>query len=120
QGEPRLQPDVTTYPVSFFADARPNTAMDMINRLPGFTLSSGAQVRGYAGAAGDVVIDGERPATKQDDLGVVLRRIPATQVERIDVIRGSAPGVDMQGQTVLANVIRKKNGGTTIVATGVL
>src|SRR5262249_55956118 len=95
---------VTSYAASYFADARPNTAADMIDRLPGFTLSTGAQVRGYAGAAGNVVIDGERPATKQDDLQIVLRRIPAAQVDRIDVIRGGAPGIDMQGQTVLANV----------------
>ena len=40
-----------------------------------------------------------------------MQRIPASQVERIDVIRGGAPGVDMQGKTVLANVIRKKGGG---------
>jgi outer membrane receptor protein involved in Fe transport len=32
-------------------------------------------------------------------------------VERIDVIRGSAPGIDMQGKTVLANVVRKSGGG---------
>ena len=111
---------VTSYPAGSFADARPNTAMDMIDRLPGFAFSSGAQVRGYAGAAGNVIIDGERPATKQDDLEVVLRRIPAAQVERIDVIRGGAPGIDMQGQTVLANVVLKKNSGVTIVTTSVL
>lgn len=117
---PLSTPDVTSYPAGFFAEARPNTAMDMIDRLPGFAFSSGAQVRGYAGAAGDVIIDGERPATKEDDLETVLRRIPASQVLRIDVIRGGAPGIDMQGQTVLANVILKKNSGTTIVATGTL
>lgn len=111
---------VTSYPASFFAEARPNTAADMVQRLPGFTLQSGAQVRGYAGAAGNVIIDGERLASKQDDLETALRRIPAAQVERIDVIRGGAPGIDMQGQTVLANVIRKKNGGTTIVVSPVL
>lgn len=112
--------DVTSYPATFFAEARPNTAMDMINRLPGFTFDGGAQVRGYAGAAGNVIVDGQRPTTKDDDLETLLRRIPASQVERIDIIRGGAPGIDMQGQTVLVNVIRKKNGGTTIVASPVL
>jgi outer membrane receptor protein involved in Fe transport len=111
---------VTRYPASFFADARPNTAFDMIARLPGFTFDGGAQVRGFAGAAGNVIIDGQRPTTKQDDLEAVLRRIPASQVERIDVIRGGAPGVDMHGRTILANVIRKKNGGTQVVVTSVV
>jgi outer membrane receptor protein involved in Fe transport len=36
-------------------------------------------------------------------------------VERIDLIRGGAPGIDMQGKTVLANVIRKKGAGTRLL-----
>ena len=107
---------VTPYPASFFADARPGNAFDMIQRLPGFSFDGGAQVRGFAGAAGNVLIDGERPTTKQDDLQSVLRRIPASQVDHIDLIRGGAPGIDMQGRTVIANIIRKKGGGVQGVA----
>jgi hypothetical protein len=29
---------VTTYPPAFFAEARPATALDMVERLPGFTF----------------------------------------------------------------------------------
>ena len=107
---------LVAYPAAFFADARPNNAFDMIQRLPGFSFDGGAQVRGFAGAAGNVLIDGERPTTKQDDLQSILRRIPAGQVDHIDVIRGGAPGIDMQGQTVIANVVRKKGGGMQGVA----
>ncbi|MBE7217042.1 MAG: TonB-dependent receptor plug domain-containing protein [Caulobacteraceae bacterium] len=107
---------VSSYPASFFAAAQPNTAADMIARLPGFTFDDGDTVRGYGGAAGNVLIDGERPASKNDDLDSVLRRIPANQVERIDVIRGGAPGIDMQGKAVMANVIRKKGPGSSLVA----
>lgn len=91
-----------------FASARPNTALDMINRLPGFTLLGGDQVRGFAGAAGNVLLDGQRPTIKTDSLQDTLGRIPIDQVERIDLIRGGAPGIDMQGQTVVANVIRRR------------
>src|SRR5690242_19642076 len=85
------QEGVTSYPASFFDAAHPNTASDMMRYLPGFTLDTGNGVRGYEGAAGNVLIDGQRPATKSDDLGSILSRILASQVERIDVIRGSAP-----------------------------
>jgi hypothetical protein len=110
--EAPAQEGVTSYPASFFAGAHPNTAADMINRLPGFTLDTGSGVRGYEGAAGNVLIDGQRPASKTDDLGGLLARILATQVERIDVIRGGAPGIDMQGKTVIANVITKGGDAT--------
>src|SRR3954467_3411422 len=101
---------ISAYPSSFFADARPATAYDMVNRLPGFSLDTGTgtSVRGFAGTAGNVLVDGARPTAKNDDLQSILQRIPATSVERIELIRGSAPGIDMQGQSVVANVVRKK------------
>lgn len=99
---------VISYTPADFAAARPNTALDMINRLPGFSFEGGDNVRGFAGAAGNVLIDGQRPTIKTDSLGDTLARITIAQVERIEVIRGSVPGIDMQGQTVVANVIRKK------------
>src|SRR5580698_8393120 len=107
---------VLNYPASYFADARPNTAYDMITRLPGFNFDDGNSLRGFAGTAGNVLIDGQRPTSKTDDLQSILVRIPAADVERIDLIRGGAPGIDMQGQTVVANVIRKKGDSTQIVA----
>ena len=107
---------VVSYPAAFFASAQPNTAMEMIARLPGFTFDAGDGVRGFSGAAGNVLIDGERPTTKSDDLESILRRIPASQVERIEVIRGGAAGIDMQGKTVLANVVRRKGDAVTGLA----
>jgi outer membrane receptor protein involved in Fe transport len=83
----------------------------MLGRVPGFQLDTGDSVRGYEGAAGNVLIDGQRPSTKTDGLDQILIRIPAGQVERIDIIRGGAPGIDMQGKTVIANVIKKSGSG---------
>lgn len=100
---------VTPYPASFFADASPNSAMDMIARIPGFAFDGGDSVRGYGGAAGNVLIDGQRNASKSEGLEDALRRIQAKDVERIDIIRGGAPGIDMQGKTMIANVILKKD-----------
>src|SRR5271157_2334847 len=109
------QPGVLVYQPSYFADARPNTAYDMITRLPGFSFNNVTSARGFAGTAGNVLIDGQRPTAKTDDLQSILTRIPATDVDRIEVIRGGAPGIDMQGQTVVANIILKKDNATQIV-----
>src|SRR3954471_18704845 len=108
---------VSVYPPSFFADARPATALDMVNRLPGFSLDTGTgtAVRGFAGTAGNALVDGARPTAKNDDLFTILGRIPAASVERIELIRGSAPGIDMQGQSVVANIVRKKEDSNQIV-----
>ena len=106
---------ITPYPAAFFASRQPTTALDMVKLLPGFTFDSGGSVRGFGGAAGNVLIDGARPASKDDGLEEILKRIPFGSVVRIDVIRGGAPGVDMQGKTVLANIIRGRDAGTRLI-----
>jgi hypothetical protein len=110
---PAAASSVIPYPAAFFAAQRPDTAYDMVLRVPGFTFDDGSAVRGLAGAAGNVLIDGQRPSSKTDDLVAILRRIPAGQVLRIDLIRGGQTGVDMQGKAVVANVIRKKDTGVS-------
>jgi hypothetical protein len=107
---------VTIYPSSFFVSAQPTSALDMINRVPGFSYDGGDSVRGFAGAASNVLIDGSRPASKSDSTDSILSRIPASDVDHIELIRGGAPGIDMQGRTVMANVIRKKGSTSKITA----
>ena len=103
------QQGVLIFEPVFFADGSPNTALDMISRLPGFGFDTGdTDTRGFAGAAGNVLIDGDRPSSKSDSLDGILRRISAASVERIELIRGGAPGIDMQGRSVVANVVLKR------------
>lgn len=102
----------TPYPSAFFAQYQPQTALDMVNRVPGFGIAAGSAVRGYTGSQGNVLINGERPATKAETITVLLQSIPAAQVERIDLIRGGAPGIDMQGRPVVVNVIQKAPAAT--------
>lgn len=119
----RGAPDaVQHYAADFFAAAHPQSALDMIERLPGFTLvDSDADVRGFAGSTGNVLIDGAPPSTKSQSLEVVLRRLPASAVARIDVIAGAAQGIDMGGHDVVANVIRRADAtGETIAELGAI
>lgn len=114
---PAADPNIIPYEPAFFAQFRPVTALDMIGRIPGFQFDGGTTARGFAGTAGNVLIDGERPPTRSDALSTVLSRIPASQVLRIDIIRAGAGGIDMQGKSVVANVVRGPDGGFTGSAT---
>lgn len=102
---------VIAYPASFFAEASPSTAYDMVIRVPGFSFDKGTVVRGLAGAGGNVLIDGEPAVAKNDALDEILKRIPAGAVAHVDLIRGGAPGIDMQGRTVVVNLVRKSTAG---------
>ncbi|KQW82580.1 TonB-dependent receptor plug domain-containing protein [Brevundimonas sp. Root1279] len=101
------QQGVLVFTPDFFAEQRPNTALDMVVRVPGFSVNDGSGNRGFEGAVGNVLINNARPASKNDTGSNVLSRTPANQVERIELIRGGAPGIDMQGYSVVANVILK-------------
>lgn len=104
---------VTEYPREYFADNAPANARDMIERLPGFSVvEADADVRGYAAAQGNVLIDGARPSSKREDIGQLLKRIRATSVERIELIRSGAVGIDLGGYPVLANVVRRREATT--------
>ncbi|CAN7334558.1 outer membrane beta-barrel protein [Phenylobacterium sp. LjRoot225] len=95
-----------TYPSSFYARFAPQTAVDMLARTPGFVLDVGESVRGFAGGAGNVLVNGQRPSTKSDGLEDALRRIPASHVEKIEIIRSGMSG-QVPGQSLVANVVRR-------------
>lgn len=98
---------VETYPRTFFDRFYPQTALELLERVPGFSLDTGTELRGFAGAAGNVLVDGERPTIKTGGLEDFLRRIPADAVERIEVTRGAQRAGETAGQGLIANVIRK-------------
>ncbi|TRO95415.1 TonB-dependent receptor [Glycocaulis profundi] len=117
-GVTAVRDGVLSYDASWFEGSNPNTAQDMANRLPGFRVDDGQPVRGFAGAGGNVLINGSRPASKIETVSSALGRIPASRVERIELIRGGAGGVDMQGRSVVANVILRREPSRQHTLTG--
>jgi outer membrane receptor protein involved in Fe transport len=97
------------YPASFFDRYQPATALDMVQRVPGFQLNDGGDRRGFGAAAGNILLNGRRPSTKDDLPSALLTRIPASYVENIELIRGQLRGIDMRGQSVVANVILRED-----------
>ena len=102
------------YTPDYFAQFQAASALDMVFHVPGFSFNRGDNsVRGFAGAAGNVLIDGQRPANK-DGLDQTLDNISIAQVDHIELITGNAPGIDMQGYRQIVNVVRKTDAKATI------
>src|SRR3954451_19846919 len=108
----------TVYEAAFFAQYAPRTALDIAQRVPGFTLdlgnsqgANGNDVRGFAGTAGNVVINGARPSTKAEKLDTTLSRIPAQRVVRVEVSPGDIYGSDYAGKSQVLNVVLSKEAG---------
>lgn len=97
--------DTVVYSASFFASYQPVSARDMVEQVPGFQIDDGDDSRGFAGAGGNVLINGERPSSKQDSVSSILERVPASRVHQIELIRGNTGRFDAGGQAMLVNVI---------------
>ncbi|WP_126176840.1 TonB-dependent receptor plug domain-containing protein [Tsuneonella rigui] len=92
------------YTPADFARYAPKTAADMIQQVPGFQIRESEQLRGLGQATGNVLFNGKRSSTKSDSLFDLLSRIPAANVERIEIVDGATldiPGLSGQ----VANIV---------------
>ncbi|MDB5721383.1 MAG: hypothetical protein JWP15_2001 [Alphaproteobacteria bacterium] len=107
------------YQAAFFQQFAPSSALEMVKRVPGFTLDIGSvDVRGFGQAAGNVVINGQRPSSKSDSLDTILARIPASRVARIEVGPGDLFGSEYSGKPQVLNLVLISTGGLAGNATG--
>lgn len=102
----------TVYDAVFFTQYAPRTALDIARRVPGFNLDLGnADIRGFAAAAGNVVINGARPSSKAETLETTLLRIPARRVSRVEVGPGDLYGAEYSSKSQVLNIILSAEGG---------
>src|SRR5436309_15830815 len=96
----------TIYDAAFFRSFSPGSALDIVQRTPGFTLNIGTQdVRGFSQAAGNVVINGARPSSKNATLDTILARIPASRVLRVEIGPGDLFGAEYAGRPQVLNLV---------------
>lgn len=94
------------YTAADFTRFAPRTALDMVDKVPGFVIVTGTNGgdRGLGQATQNVLINGERIANKSTDARSALQRIAAPQVAYIDIVDGASLNVPgLTGQ--VANVV---------------
>ena len=108
----------TVYQAAFFAQFAPRTALDIAKRVPGFTLDLGAtqtnqgqvDVRGFAGTAGNVVINGARPSSKAETLDVTLAQSRPSRCSGSSLVRAtsSAPTIPARARCSTSHVGQRR------------
>ncbi len=89
-----------------FSRFAPRTSLDMLNQVPGFSIRSDDQGRGFGQANSNVLINGQRLSSKSQGVFDQLRRVSAANVERIEIVDGATldiPGLSGQ----VANIVTR-------------
>lgn len=98
----------TVFTPADFERFAPRNALDMLRQVPGFTIREGEEARGLGQASGNVLVNSQRLSSKSDDIFTQLSRIPASTVERIELVDGAK--LDIPGLTgQVANVVARSS-----------
>lgn len=107
----------TIYDVRYFAQFNALTADDLLRRIPSIQdLLSGSQPgvqpnaqdeakRGFGSSGDQILINGRRVSGKSNSVDAALKRIDASNVARIEIIRGAVPGLDVRSEGTVVNVV---------------
>jgi hypothetical protein len=100
QADPNLQ----TFEPAYFKRFNPQTAIEMLQRVPGFSVRETGGGRGLGQGGANVLINGERITSKDTGVLQILERTPVQSVVRIEISDAASMGVTgLTGQ--VANVV---------------
>lgn len=103
----------TVYTAESFVQFAPRTALEMVERVPGFSIEDDDDgSRGFGQATGNVLINGQRVSGKSNGAESALGRIATANVARIELLDGTTLGIPgLSGQVV--NVITRDTSGVS-------
>ena len=111
------------YEADYFTEWAPITAQDMLARIPGQDSqgggggprggfsgfggnpSSGGRGLGSGSGSTEILINGKRTAGKNNSTSALLGRIASSQVQEIQIIRGTSGELDVRGSGQVINVV---------------
>ena len=105
------------YDEAYFSEFNALTVEDLLNRVPGIqdilrdaqSQTSASARRGFGSTGDQILIDGRRLSGKSNTIASALQRIQASQVLRIEVIRGAAVDLEVRTEGIVVNIVLKES-----------
>ncbi len=106
-----------TYAAEFFDQYQTFSVNDMLDRIPGISVargnggnggpgsSNGSGRRGLGLGGDQILINGRRTTGKENEGNSQLGRIPANQVQYIEIIRGTSGDLEVRGGNQVINIV---------------
>ena len=105
---------ILSYDEAYFQRFEPLSVGDMMKRVPGVSFQSDIgeyaepSLRGIGSEYTQILINGRRVSGGTNDNTVLVDRIPAEMVERVEIIRRPSSDIDSQGVGGTLNIILKE------------
>lgn len=87
------------------------TATDVLQNIPSVTVDADGKVSLRGSENVTILIDGKPSGMTGEDRNAVLQQIPASMIERIEIITNPSAKYDAQGMAGIINIITKKEKG---------
>ncbi len=105
----KRQIDGITYDVTADPESVALTALDMMRKVPLLSVDASDNIKLKGNSNYKILINGKESALVAKNPSDVLRAMPATNIERIEVITTPPAKYDAEGLAGIINIITKKN-----------
>ena len=103
-----LDESTIRYPASWFTQYSPVSVNDMLSRIPGISSAlrgRGGNRRGLGAGQNEILINGKRMAGKENRGKSQLSRIAASQLDYIEIIRGTSGDLNVRSGGLVVNIV---------------
>lgn len=107
--EPKTENGRQVYEAGQFTRFAPQTALDMVRQIPGFSITEVSGDRGLGEASQNVLINGQRVTGKSNDAQTALGRIAVSSVIRLEIADAATFNISGIPGQVLNVVTRAEN-----------
>lgn len=101
--------DRLTYDVQADPESKAVSALDMMRKVPLLSVDGDDKIRLKGSGNYKILINGKESALMAKNPSDVLKAMPATNIEKIEVITTPPAKYDAEGLTGIINIITKKN-----------
>lgn len=85
------------------------SASDLLTNVPSLEVDMDGSVSLRGSSSVKILIDGKESAMAGNDIGSLLQSMPASSIERVEVVTNPSSRYDAEGQSGIINIVLKKN-----------
>ena len=107
----KMEADKMSYDVSADTDARSATVLDMLRKVPMVTVDGQDNITVNGSSSFKIYVDGKPNPMLSQNASQVLKMMPASAIQKIEVITNPGARYDAEGAVGVLNLITAKQGG---------